>query len=416
MSDIENPLGTLGKNPTGNTAVQDLFSDDGVEYGTQASNIDISTGFDAEVKLGAKLALYWPLSITMVLSPLAYLLKVFNKIVFTLGGQYEILVGNSSTWITGNTNTTIGGNVWEKTGALKYEEYGAKEPLSSASPKITKDTTPFTNIIKVASDAAINPLQPDPDEQTGRTTVNFGSKSSYCYGQAVSVNAVGPLQVVTGYSCKYTLSGKHVDWIADYATFSTKFEGTYGTQTTNAMMYHVTTANLILNVDPSTSDTLRTTLTEMATDYATLKTSLNTSMNNILKEEGGTDYTAKLIQEADKPVVLLPETVPSPCALLSFKSSLIMDTQGENYISCTGTFGIYGSEITISSTSTNFYGVTNLGLPELPPPETPLTTADMVAGISEFKKAMAETRAEAAKAAKEAAEAAANGADFGVAS
>jgi hypothetical protein len=351
-----------GNDPKGNTAVQDLFTDDGVEYGSQAANIDISTGFDAEVKLGARLELYMPLFMDIVCSPLAYLAQAFNKIVFTLGGQYEMLVGNSRTWITGNTNTTIGGNVWEKTGDLKYEEYGTQALLSSASPA---GATPFTNIMTVARGAIPTSLE-SLRKGGGRTAVNFGNKNSYCYGQAISINAVGPLQVVTGFSCKYTLSGKHMDWISANDSYSTKFTGKYWTQKTDAVSCLMTAGNFVLTVGYSQSVDLQTLITTYNTEYGALKDELNASMKAVAP---GADINLATKAKAAATAPTMDPITPIP-AVMNFQDGFTLDVTGIKNETVTGTYTLgVTTGLTITSPTTSILGTLSLGMPGVVAPD-----------------------------------------------
>jgi hypothetical protein len=363
-------------NPKGNTAVQNLFTDDGVEYGSQAANIDISTGFDADVKLGARLELYMPLFIDIVISPAAYLFNllftwgaVYNKIMFTLGGQWEIVAGCTRSTITGSTVTNIYGNVWEKTGDLKYEEYGTQALLSSASPA---GATPFTNIMTVARGAIPTSLE-SLRNGGGRTTVNFGNKNSYCYGQAISINAVGPLQVVTGFSCKYTLSGKHLDWISAHDAYSTKFGGNYWTQETSTVMCNMTAGNFRLVVGAAQSAALQTTITDFQTNYNTLKASLNQSMKDVAP---GAD---KNLPQGVPPIPMpVPTALP---AFMNFQDGLVEETYGSQAINVfpgagEGTFSLYAAAaVTIQSGIGSIIipgGDISLGAPVPAVPPTPL--------------------------------------------
>jgi hypothetical protein len=252
--------------------------------------------------------------------------------------------------------TNIYGNVWEKTGDLKYEEYGTQALLSSASPA---GATPFTNIMTVARGAIPTSLE-SLRKGGGRTAVNFGNKNSYCYGQAISINAVGPLQVVTGFSCKYTLSGKHMDWISANDSYSTKFTGKYWTQKTDAVSCLMTAGNFVLTVGYSQSSDLQNLITTYNTEYGALKDELNASMKAVAP---GADINLATKAKAAATAPTMDPITPIP-AVMNFQDGFTLDVTGIKNETVTGTYTLgVTTGLTITSPTTSILGTLSLGMP-----------------------------------------------------
>ena len=358
----------------------DLASGGGLGFGVPGLSAEITAGLQMEATLGAKMDLVMPWKIDVVINPIAWIPSVATpgsylamvgsalaqaKTEYTVGNVYEYLWGNTESVKWGNTTETVNGdtesftygnknelfegNVTETQTGFKYSVHGAAASTNVWS-QVASLNAAFGYLENASTLFAIGEI--------GETTINYGNKYEYVYGQITEILSQSTVEITATSSPSYAIHSTPTNYGKLITNMFAAQTSNIGTNTDNIATYQGNIGSYTLTVN-SANPTLVAGISatsQALIDIGTLKLEL---WNEACVALGSS------AQAGDMPSIPPPIVPPAAApAQFNFVTGYTEATSVSKTVNVTGGYKIIATAgLIIGGPSVNIQGVLSLGNP-----------------------------------------------------